>query len=98
MREFTEQEKVRREKVNQLKEKGVKPFGGRFDVTSNSKIIKKEHENQSKEELEQLKDHVIIAGRIMTKRRKGRRKEGRKEGNGWKEMDGRQEERRKESN
>lgn len=72
MREFTEQEKVRREKVNQLKEKGVKPFGGRFDVTSNSKIIKKEHENQSKEELEQLKDHVIIAGRIMTKRRKGK--------------------------
>ena len=72
MREFTEQEQVRRDKVKDLIEKGVKPFGFRFDVTSNSKIIKEEHVNQSKEELEELKDHVVIAGRIMTKRRKGK--------------------------
>ena len=72
MREFTEQEQVRRDKVKDLIAKGVKPFGSRFDVTSNSKIIKEEHANQSKEELEELKDHVIIAGRIMTKRRKGK--------------------------
>ena len=72
MREFTEQEQVRRDKVNDLIAKGVKPFGSRFDVTSNSKIIKEEHANQSKEELEELKDHVVIAGRIMTKRRKGK--------------------------
>ena len=72
MREFTEQEQVRREKVKELIEKGVKPFGFRFDVTSNSKIIKEEHANQSKEELEELKDNVVIAGRIMTKRRKGK--------------------------
>ena len=43
MRQFTEQEIVRRNKVNELVEKGVKPFGFRFDVTSNSKIIKDEH-------------------------------------------------------
>ena len=72
MREFTEQEKVRRDKVKDLTAKGIKPFGSRFDVTSNSKIIKEEHANQSKEELEKLKDHVVIAGRIMTKRRKGK--------------------------
>ena len=72
MREFTEQEQVRRDKVKELIEKGVKPFGFRFDVTSNSKIIKEEHANQSKEELEELKDNVVIAGRIMTKRRKGK--------------------------
>ena len=72
MREFTEQEQVRRDKVKDLIEKGVKPFGSRFDVSSNSKIIKEEHANQSKEELEELKDHVVIAGRIMTKRRKGK--------------------------
>ena len=47
MREFTEQEKVRREKVNELISKGIKPFGGRFDVTSNSKIIKDEYSNHS---------------------------------------------------
>ena len=72
MREFTEQEKVRREKVNELISKGIKPFGGRFDVTSNSIIIKDEYSNQSKEQLEQLKKFVVIAGRIMTKRRKGK--------------------------
>ena len=72
MRQFTEQEQVRRSKVEQLKEKGVKPFGYRFDVTSNSKIIKDEHINQTKEELEEIKDNVTIAGRIMTKRRKGK--------------------------
>ena len=72
MREFTEQELVRRNKVKDLVDKGIKPFGSRFDVTSNSKIIKDEHINQSKEELEELKDYVVIAGRIMTKRRKGK--------------------------
>ena len=55
MREFTEQEQVRRDKVQDLIEKGVEPFGSKFDVTSNSKIIKFEHANQSKEELEELK-------------------------------------------
>ena len=72
MRQFTEQEQVRRNKVNDLIEKGVEPFGFRFDVTSNSKIIKDEHLNDTKEELEETKENVIIAGRIMTKRRKGK--------------------------
>ena len=72
MRQFTEQEQVRRNKVNDLIEKGVKPFGFRFDVTSNSKIIKDEHLNDTKEELEEIKENVIIAGRIMSKRRKGK--------------------------
>ena len=72
MRQFTEQEMVRRNKVNDLIEKDVKPFGYRFDVTSNSKIIKDEHLNNTKEELEEIKENVVIAGRIMTKRRKGK--------------------------
>ena len=72
MREFTEQEKVRREKVNALKEKGIKPFGDKIDITSNSKIIKDNHLEQTKEELEEIKDEVVIAGRIMTKRRNGK--------------------------
>ena len=36
----TEQELVRIEKVKELKDKGIDPFGSRFDVTSNSKEIK----------------------------------------------------------
>lgn len=71
-RKFTEQEKVRREKIKQLEEKGINPFGFKFDVTSNSKIIKEKHLNDTKEDLEKLKENVVIAGRIMTKRRKGK--------------------------
>ncbi len=71
-RKFTEQEKVRRNKVVELQDKGIKPFGFRFDVTSNSKNIKDEYLDSTKEQLDELKKHVIIAGRIMTKRRKGK--------------------------
>ncbi len=69
---LTEQELVRREKIKFLEDKGVKPFGGRFDRTSNSKLIKDEFENNSKEELETIHREVKIAGRIMTKRNQGK--------------------------
>jgi len=72
MREFTEQELVRREKAENLRNLGIDPFGSRFDVTSNSKKIKETYENISKEELEEQKNEVIIAGRIMNKRRSGK--------------------------
>ena len=72
MREFTEQELVRREKAENLRALGLDPFGHRFDVTSNSKKIKETFENYSKEALEEAKNEVIIAGRIMNKRRSGK--------------------------
>ena len=72
MREFTEQELVRREKAGNLRNLGIDPFGDKFEVTSNSKKIKETFENCSKEELEEQKNEVIIAGRIMNKRRSGK--------------------------
>ena len=72
MREFTEQEIVRREKLSDLEAKGINPFGDRFDVDSNSKIIKEKYDHLSKEELEKNLISVTIAGRIMTKRGKGK--------------------------
>jgi len=72
MREFTEQELVRREKAENLRALGLDPFGGRFDVTSNSQKIKDIYENISKEELEEEKHEVVIAGRIRNKRRSGK--------------------------
>ena len=72
MRELTEQEKVRREKLEELIAKGVDPFGSRFDVTSNSKEIKDKFIDKTKEELEEIKEEVVVAGRIMTKRRNGK--------------------------
>ncbi len=72
MREFTEQELVRREKVGTLVSKGINPFGTRFDVTTNSKELKDTYENKTKEELHEMNIPVVIAGRIMTKRGKGK--------------------------
>lgn len=72
MREFSEQELVRREKMQELQNKGIDPFGHRFDVTSNSKEIKEKYENMTKEELHEVDIPVKIAGRIMTKRGKGK--------------------------
>ena len=72
MREFSEQELVRREKLKDLVAKGIDPFGSRFEVTSDSKKIKEEFARKTKEELQESENPVVIAGRIMTKRGKGK--------------------------
>ncbi len=72
MREFSEQELVRREKLNFLRERGLDPFGHRFDVDSNSKEIYEKYGDKTKEELHEVEIPVVIAGRIMTRRRKGK--------------------------
>jgi len=72
MRTFTDQEIVRREKAENLKKKGINPFGSKFNITSDSLEIKTKFDAYSKEELEEVKEEVIIAGRIMTKRRSGK--------------------------
>ena len=72
MREYTEQELVRREKAKKLKEKNIEPFGSRFDITSDSKTIKELYDGFTNEELEEKDIEVIVAGRIMTKRGKGK--------------------------
>ena len=70
--ERPQQELVRIEKVNELRKTGIDPFGSRFDVTSNSKEIKEKYDNMTKEELHEVDIPVVIAGRIMTKRGKGK--------------------------
>ena len=72
MREFTEQELVRREKCENLRDLGMDPFGHSIKLTSNSKEIREKYETLSKEELEEAKNEVVIAGRIMSKRRSGK--------------------------
>ena len=42
-RKFSEQELVRREKLQELIDKGIDPFGQRFDVTAYSKEIKEKY-------------------------------------------------------
>ncbi|NLA32377.1 MAG: lysine--tRNA ligase [Mollicutes bacterium] len=72
MRNFTEQELIRREKRDNLIEMGIDPFGGRFELNSDSKDIKERFQEKTAEELTELNENVIIAGRIMTKRGKGK--------------------------
>ena len=72
MRDFSEQELVRREKVNELRELGIDPFGSKIDVTSDSKRINIEFGEYDKEYLHDNEVEVIVAGRIMTRRRKGK--------------------------
>jgi len=68
----TEQEIVRIKKMQDLRDKGVDPFGKRFERTSDSKQIKDAFSHMTKEELDEVNKIVTIAGRIMTKRSKGK--------------------------
>ncbi|WP_394186967.1 lysine--tRNA ligase [Metabacillus halosaccharovorans] len=70
--ELSDQLKVRREKLHSLREKGLDPFGKRFERTHQTEDIIAEYSEFEKEELEEKEVSVTIAGRIMTKRGKGK--------------------------
>lgn len=72
MEKLTEQEKIRRQKMEDLRAMGVDPFGQAYKRTHKSGQIRVEYENCSKEELADKAVNVKIAGRIMTKRRQGK--------------------------
>jgi len=71
---LSEQEIVRREKAEQLKELGIDPYGHRFDRTHNTLTFKNQYGDYTKEELHDMepKQIVKIAGRVMTRRVKGK--------------------------
>src|SRR5690606_25894264 len=70
--ELNDQLKVRREKLHNLREQGLDPFGKRFERTHTSKELVELYEEFSKEELDEKEITVTIAGRIKTKRGKGK--------------------------
>ncbi|WP_297990882.1 lysine--tRNA ligase [Anoxybacillus sp.] len=70
--ELNDQLLVRREKLHKLREKGIDPFGKRFERTHKAEELFALYSHLSKEELEEKQVHVSIAGRIMTKRGKGK--------------------------
>jgi lysyl-tRNA synthetase class 2 len=73
MEKFTEQESVRREKLEELKAKGIDPFGQRFDRNNNTDTLRLKFDQYTKEELHDMDtEFVKIAGRLMTKRGKGK--------------------------
>nr|WP_066227697.1 lysine--tRNA ligase [Metabacillus fastidiosus] len=70
--ELNDQLRVRREKLNSLREKGLDPFGKRFERTNQTAELFTTYNDLSKEELAEKEVKVTIAGRIMTKRGKGK--------------------------
>ncbi|MGE7885399.1 lysine--tRNA ligase [Bacillus sp. NPDC094077] len=70
--ELNDQLLVRREKLHNLREQGIDPFGKRFERTNSTTDLVSLYGEFSKEELEEKEIAVSIAGRIMTKRGKGK--------------------------
>lgn len=70
--ELGEQEIVRREKSEQLRAQGIDPFGHGFKRDTLAGEIFEKYSKKTKEELEEINQSVIIAGRIMTKRGMGK--------------------------
>ena len=56
-REFNDQQLARRKKLDDLKEKGIKPFGNAYKRNANSKSIKDNYSELSKEELLEYAAH-----------------------------------------
>ncbi|WP_062051259.1 lysine--tRNA ligase [Bacillus sp. JCM 19034] len=63
---------VRRDKLKQLQEKGIDPFGEKFERSHTAKKMNEQFGVLDKETLDEQANEVILAGRIMTKRGKGK--------------------------
>lgn len=72
MRKLTEQELVRRQKAQNIKELGMDPFGHVFKRTSFNNEIKEKYKDVGHDEFENINDEVTIAGRIMFIRKMGK--------------------------
>lgn len=72
--EINDQITVRREKMQQLIDLGIDPFGEKFERTAYTDVLKEEWNAFSKEELAEKEEAsgTVIAGRLMTKRGKGK--------------------------
>ena len=72
MREFTEQEAVRREKAENLRNLGLDPFGQRYDREDYAIDIKNKYEEVEHDAFENMEDTAKVAGRIMFIRKMGK--------------------------
>lgn len=70
--ELTDQEQVRREKLDRLRGMGIDPFGTKFERTHLAKELLDAYDAYSKEELSEQEVTVTVAGRVMSKRGQGK--------------------------
>ena len=72
MRDFSEQELVRREKRDKLVELGLDAFGQRYDREDFAKDIKEKYSDVEHDQFENMNDTAKVAGRIMFIRKMGK--------------------------
>lgn len=72
LRELTEQEIVRRGKLEKIKELGLDPFGQAFKRDGYASEIKEKYKDIGHEEFENINDTYTVAGRIMFIRKMGK--------------------------
>lgn len=70
--ELNEHMQVRREKLADYYKQGLDPFGGKFIRTASATELHVAYDKDSKEELSEKAISVTLAGRVMTKRGKGK--------------------------
>ena len=70
--DMNDQMKIRIEKMEQLRKNGVDPFGHRFDVTDSIIDLHNKFDDKTKEELQNDSVSVSLAGRMISKRGKGK--------------------------
>ena len=72
VRELTDQEKIRREKADKLRDLGLDPYGTRFERTAFASDIKEKYQDIPHDEFANISDTYTVAGRIMFIRKMGK--------------------------
>ncbi len=70
--QLNDQELVRRQKMQDLRDKGIDPFGQAFNRKDYSAELVEKYRNADKDALHEMHIPASVAGRIMTKRCKGK--------------------------
>ena len=71
-RERTDQEIVRREKAEKLREMGMDPFGHKFDRDAYAKELQEKYKDVPHDDFENINDEYTVVGRIMFIRKMGK--------------------------
>jgi len=71
-RKLNDQERARRDKLQKLIDLGVDPYGQKYERTHNCVEARKITEGKTKEELDEEKHYVNVAGRVMFLRKMGK--------------------------
>ena len=64
--------KLRREKLDELREMGISPYINRFHVNTTLSALVEKYSEKSKEELDEKNSEYITAGRMMSRRKHGK--------------------------